>query len=154
LKNIPSFHFSPAKETAGPASPPFPSFRPALLPFTARSLPGPSRAAQLHRGPHALGLQRLRPHASLLFSLTARWPHAVRRPRVSRPHASLLPLAAQPAPPEAATVPFPSSPRSFPSSARRWRTPRRQATALARPHGKRLITAPRSPSLYAAAARL
>ena len=58
MKNIPSFHFSPAKETAGPASPPFPSFRPALLPFAARSLPGPSRAAQLHRGPHALGLQR------------------------------------------------------------------------------------------------
>jgi len=47
LKNIPSFHFSPAKETAGPASPPFPSFRPALLPFAARSLPGPSRAGLL-----------------------------------------------------------------------------------------------------------
>ena len=124
MKNIPSFHFSPAKETAGPASPPFPSFRPALLPFAARSLPGPSRAGLLRASAPA------RPSSTAArtrsaFSAYARTrrsssPSLPAGPTPSDARASAartrhfsLSLRSRPHP-SAATVPFPSSPHPFP----------------------------------------
>ena len=49
FKNLPLFHFSLAKEMDGPASPPFPSFRPAPLGLLAAQ-PHSSRIGPLLRG--------------------------------------------------------------------------------------------------------
>jgi len=151
FKNLPLFHFNPAKETDGPASPSFPSFRPAPLGLLAAQ-PHSSRIGPLLRGlaparqpatapahysarrPAQRAYARRMRHLPI-FSRCATGPASQLAPLVSaRPHA-FYPSPSPRCRPHlsAATIPFPSSPRSFPSLPRRWHAPERQATAAVAP---------------------
>ena len=135
----------------GPASPPFPSFRPAPLGLLAAQ-PHSSRIGPLLRGlaparqpataPAHYSARRPTQRAYArrtrrlpFFSRCATGPASQLAPLVSaRPHAFYPSPSPRCRPhPSAATIPFPSSPRSFPSLPRRWRAPERQATAAVAP---------------------
>jgi len=165
--NLPLFHFSPAKETDGPASPPFPSFRPAggpaaLLPHRPTAPRPSSSAPACYRTGPLLGASacsaRLRPpHApSPLFLSLRYWPHQSAGPARQRAPARVLPfsLTALPAPPVSRHHPLSFFPALLPFSAppmARARTAsyRRRCSYKAsrpRPFGKRPISPAPLPS--------